>query len=46
MKYINKGEEPESFITWKQSVNDDWQPNWENFGRPQKQDVHKSLLQE
>ncbi|MBW4511228.1 MAG: TIGR02646 family protein [Scytonematopsis contorta HA4267-MV1] len=46
MKYINKSEEPESFITWKQSANDDWQPNWENFGRPQKQDVHNSLLQE
>jgi uncharacterized protein (TIGR02646 family) len=46
VKYINKSEEPKSFIAWKQLANNDWQPTWENFGKPEKQDVHNSLLQE
>ncbi|MBN4005173.1 retron system putative HNH endonuclease [Nostoc sp. LPT] len=46
MKYIKKGAEPESFTVWKNLANEDWQPSWENFGKPQKTDVHNSLLQE
>lgn len=46
MKYIQKSDEPESFTAWKNLANDDWEPNWENFSKPQKNDVHNSLLQE
>ncbi|MEH1779391.1 MAG: retron system putative HNH endonuclease [Nostoc sp.] len=46
MKYIKKSEEPESFTVWKNLANEDWQPSWENFSKPQKTDVHNSLLQE
>ncbi|WP_292775105.1 retron system putative HNH endonuclease [Nostoc sp. NMS9] len=46
MKYIKKSEEPESFTVWKNLANEDWQPSWENFSKPQKTDVHDSLLQE
>lgn len=46
MKYIKKREEPESFIAWKKLANEDWEPSWNNFSKPQKTDVHNSLLQE
>ncbi len=46
MKYIKKSEEPESFTVWKNLANEDWQPSWENFSKPQKTYVHDSLLQE
>lgn len=46
MKYIKKSEEPESFTVWKKLTNEDWQPSWDNFSKPQKTDVHDSLLQE
>ncbi|MGM3307189.1 retron system putative HNH endonuclease [Anabaena sp. WFMT] len=46
MKYINKSEEPESFTSWKELENDEWKPSWNNFSKPQKTDVHNSLLQE
>ncbi|MEH2308130.1 retron system putative HNH endonuclease [Nostoc sp.] len=46
MKYIKKGAGPESFTVWKNLANKDWQPSWENFSKPQKTDVHNSLLQE
>ncbi|AFZ58306.1 TIGR02646 family protein [Anabaena cylindrica FACHB-243] len=46
MKYINKNEEPKSFTAWKKLENDDWKPTWGNFSKPQKTDVHNSLLQE
>jgi len=46
VKYINKSEEPESFTDWKNQANDDWQPSWDNFSKPQKTDVHNSLLKE
>ncbi|QSJ18652.1 TIGR02646 family protein [Nostoc sp. UHCC 0702] len=46
MKYINKSEEPESFTAWKKLANDDWEPSWNDFRKPQKTDVHNSLLQE
>ncbi len=46
MKYIRKSEEPESFTAWKKLVNDDWKPSWDDLRKPQKTDVHNSLLQE
>ncbi|QHG14746.1 retron system putative HNH endonuclease [Nostoc sp. ATCC 53789] len=46
MKYIKKSEEPESFTNWKNLANEDWQPTWGDFSKPQKTDVHNSLLQE
>ncbi|WP_392535386.1 retron system putative HNH endonuclease [Nostoc sp. C117] len=46
MKYIKKSEEPESFTVWKNLANEDWQPSWDDFRKPQKTDVHDSLLQE
>jgi uncharacterized protein (TIGR02646 family) len=46
VKYIKKSEEPESFTVWKNLANEDWQPSWENFSKPQKTYVHDSLLQE
>ncbi len=46
MKYIKKSEEPESFTVWKNLANEDWQPSWENFSKPQKTYVRDSLLQE
>jgi uncharacterized protein (TIGR02646 family) len=46
VKYIKKREEPESFTAWKKLVNEDWKPSWDNFSKPQKTDVHDSLLQE
>jgi uncharacterized protein (TIGR02646 family) len=46
VKYIKKSEEPESFTVWKNLANEDWQPSWDDFRKPQKTDVHDSLLQE
>jgi uncharacterized protein (TIGR02646 family) len=46
VKYIKKSEEPESFTVWKNLANEDWQPSWENFSKPQKTYVRDSLLQE
>ncbi|MBN3897534.1 MAG: TIGR02646 family protein [Nostoc sp. NOS(2021)] len=46
MKYIKKSEEPKSFTVWKNLANEDWQPTWDDFRKPQKTDVHDSLLEE
>lgn len=46
MKYIEKGEEPESFTVWKASENEDWKPHWDDFRSPQKSKVHEALIQE
>lgn len=46
MKYIKKGEEPESFTDWKQLENEDWKPTWRILSKPQKTDVHEALLRE
>lgn len=46
MKYIHKSQPPQDFIDWKNSANEDWQPSWDNFQKPQKTSVHKSLLEE
>lgn len=46
MKYIEKGEEPESFTTWKALARTT--PNWgyTYLQNPEKREVHDSLLQE
>ncbi len=46
MKHIKKNQPPQDFIQWKNSENEDWQPNWNNFQKPEKKSVHDSLLQE
>jgi hypothetical protein len=46
VRHIQKGSEPESFTEWKLQENENWQPNWGNFGKPEKGDVHEALLQE
>ncbi|MBZ8180191.1 retron system putative HNH endonuclease [Oscillatoria salina] len=46
MRYIKKGQEPQEFTEWKASGNENWQPNWDNFQKPEKPIVHDALLQE
>jgi uncharacterized protein (TIGR02646 family) len=46
MRFIQKRQEPSEFVTWKQKANVDWQPNWENFQKPEKAIVHNALLEE
>lgn len=46
MKYINKNQPPDSFLKWKNSENENWQPTWDNFQKPEKASVHNSLLKE
>jgi uncharacterized protein (TIGR02646 family) len=46
MKFIRKNEAPASFIAWKQQASSEWQPNWDNFQKPEKLEVHRSLLNE
>lgn len=46
MKYINKSQPPQDFIEWKNKINEHWQPNWNNFQKPEKTLVHESLLKE
>jgi len=52
MKFIKKTREPESFSSWKEMANADWQPSWNNLrddntNTPRftpKADLHKSLI--
>lgn len=46
MKYIEKGEEPLSFTTWKAQANDVWTPTWETLQNPEKKAVMDTLLRE
>lgn len=46
MKHVIKQAEPESFIAWKNSGNEDWQPNYGNLQSPEKEIVFDSLLLE
>ena len=46
MKYIEKNQPPKEFIDWQNSANENWQPSWNNFQKPQKTLVHQSLLKE
>jgi len=47
MRQIDKNPvEPPEFTAWKALANQNWLPNWGNFQRPEKQIVHRALLQE
>jgi uncharacterized protein (TIGR02646 family) len=46
VKYIKKSEEPEAFSAWKALQNEDWQPSWGNFQKPEKDTVQEALLKE
>jgi len=46
LKYIRKSQPPQDFIEWKNLASEDWQPSWQNFQKPEKILVHKSLLGE
>lgn len=44
MKWIRKGQAPESFSTWKEQANEDWQPSWGGLSTPEKPQLHTALL--
>lgn len=44
MRFINKGDEPESFTTWKALENEEWQPSYSELSNPEKRDVYNALL--
>lgn len=46
MKYIIKNSEPKELQEWKDKKNESWQPNWNNFQKPEKDIVLKSLIEE
>jgi uncharacterized protein (TIGR02646 family) len=46
MKYIQKGQEPDKFTEWKAQENEDWKPTYSNLQKPERSEVHESLLQE
>jgi uncharacterized protein (TIGR02646 family) len=46
MRYIKKGQEPQSFANWKAQENDDWKPTYSTLSGEIKSDVHKALLKE
>lgn len=46
MRYIQKGQEPESFTQWKALENQDWHPTYDDLKNPEKGDVHQALLAE
>lgn len=46
MRYIKKGQEPQSFTDWKCQKNDDWKPTYSDLRGQIKSDVHDALLKE
>jgi uncharacterized protein (TIGR02646 family) len=46
MRFINKGQEPQSFTDWKAQENDNWQPKYETMPGQIRSDLHNSLLLE
>jgi uncharacterized protein (TIGR02646 family) len=46
MKFVEKGEEPQEFVSWKNLANDDWVPTYGALAGPPKQAVHRALLAE
>ena len=46
MRYIKKGQEPQSFTDWKSQENDDWKPTYSVLRGRIKADVHEALLKE
>ena len=46
MRYIQKGDSPQSFEDWKNKANENWQPSWGDFQNPEKKIVKEALLKE
>ena len=46
MRYIKKGQEPQSFANWKSLENEDWKPTYSTLRGQIKSNVHESLLKE
>jgi uncharacterized protein (TIGR02646 family) len=46
MRYIKKGQEPQSFTDWKSQENDDWKPTYSDLRGQIKSEVHDALLKE
>ena len=46
MKYIKKGDEPQSFTDWKNLANEDWQPTYDKLSGREKRDVKNTLIKE
>jgi uncharacterized protein (TIGR02646 family) len=46
MRRISKALEPEFFVTWKKSEDDNWKPVYADLQNPQKEELHVSLLSE
>jgi uncharacterized protein (TIGR02646 family) len=46
VKYIHKTNEPEVLANFKAQANDDWQPNYANFGGQDKREFHSYLIAE
>lgn len=46
MKFVEKGEEPEELVSWKNLANDDWVPTYNALAGSPKQAVHQALLAE
>ncbi|WP_055075605.1 retron system putative HNH endonuclease [Pseudanabaena sp. 'Roaring Creek'] len=46
MRYIKKGQEPQSFTDWKSQENDDWKPTYKTLRGQIKAEVHDALLEE
>jgi uncharacterized protein (TIGR02646 family) len=46
MRYIKKGQEPQSFANWKALENEDWKPTYSVLRGQIKADVHEALLKE
>jgi uncharacterized protein (TIGR02646 family) len=46
MRFIRKGNEPESFTNWKAAANQQWIPTYADLSNPEKRDVYNALLME
>ena len=46
MKYIIKGDEPDSFTEWKNASNEDWQASYNDLSGQEKRDVKNALILE
>jgi uncharacterized protein (TIGR02646 family) len=46
MRYIQKGQEPQSFANWKAQEDDNWKPTYADLRGQIKSDIHDSLLKE
>ncbi len=46
MKFVSKGNEPDSFRDWKSTADENWQPTYDALQNPEKRDLHRALLNE